>query len=183
MPKRSGALVAILLLLPTVLVGQGAPPVTPAFGSVGPVASVAGAQAVASRQMASRTGAGAFMAETLGATAGSLVGFGLVYLGREACTHPDELACAIRGAALGIGASTVGAVLGDHLAGRAAGSDPSTLGAALGAVVGAAAGVGAWHLFTEELDITNEPAVAILAYSLTQGLLTAAGSRIAHRLR
>ena len=131
---------------------------------------------------AQETGARAFAIEAAGATAGSLLGFGVVYLARDSC-GVEDLGCTIKRAGLGIGLSTVGAAAGNHIAGRLGETNPSGWGAVLGAVVGAAAGVGAWHLFTEELDVANNPAAAIAVYAVTQGLITAAGSRLASRSR
>ncbi|HEX6252021.1 MAG TPA: hypothetical protein VFZ56_11360 [Gemmatimonadaceae bacterium] len=131
---------------------------------------------------AQTTGTRAFAIEAAGATAGSLLGFGVVYLARDSC-GVEDLGCTIRKAGLGIGLSTVGAAAGGYFAGRAGGTNPSGWGSALGAVAGAAAGVGAWHLFTEELDVANSPAAAIAVYAVTQGLLTAAVSRLASRSR
>jgi hypothetical protein len=131
---------------------------------------------------AQTTGARAFAIEAAGATAGSLVGFGVVYLTRDGC-GVEDLGCTIKKAGLGIGLSTVGAAVGSHVAGRVGGTNPSGWGGALGAVLGAAAGVGAWHLFTEELDVANSPAAAIAVYAVTQGLITAAVSRLASQPR
>ena len=130
----------------------------------------------------SATGAGAFVVETLGATAGSVLGFAVIYATADDC-DVEDLGCNIGKAGLGIVTSTVGATLGAVLAGNMADTRPSGLGAALGAIAGAAAGLGMWHLFTEELDISNSPTVAIGAYSVTQGVLTALGSRIGRSLK
>lgn len=129
-----------------------------------------------------QTGASALATEAAGATIGSLIGFGAVYLTREGC-DADDLGCVLERVSVGLVLSTVGAAAGAHLAGNWRDTQPSGWGATLGAIVGAAGGLGAWHLFTEELDISNDPAVAILGYSLTQGIFTAIGSRIGKAMR
>lgn len=80
---------------------------------------------------AQETGARAFAIEAAGATAGSLLGFGVVYLARDSC-GVEDLGCTIKKAGLGIGLSTVGAAAGNHMAGRLGGTNPSGWGAALG---------------------------------------------------
>jgi len=125
--------------------------------------------------------AGAYAAEAAGAAAGSALGFWLGYLNRGGC-EAEDLQCVLRKAGSAIALGTAGAVAGDLLAGRSADTDPSLLGAILGGVLGAAAGVGAWHLASEELGLFHSAAPAIITYSLTQGLVTAAGSRLARAL-
>lgn len=131
---------------------------------------------------AQSSGAGAFLAQAAGATAGSLLGFGLIYAAGESC-DVEDLSCALQKAGIGILTSTAGSVIGDRIAGKLADAEPSTVGAIVGAAAGAAAGVGMWHLFTEELDLVNKTPAAIFIYSATQGILTAAGSRIGRALK
>jgi hypothetical protein len=60
---------------------------------------------------------------------------------------------------------------------------PSTPGAIAGSLAGIAAGIGVVHLFSEELDLTRSDAALFVTYSLTQGIVTALGSRIGAWLR
>src|SRR5687767_1438923 len=130
----------------------------------------------------SRTPAQAFAIEAAGGVAGSLIGFGLVYLVDDDDCSVEDLACNLENAFLGIALATAGATAGTYLAGRAADTRPSLPGAALGAVAGAVAGIGTWHFFTEELDIVNNTEAAVFVYALAQGILTALGSRLARAL-
>jgi hypothetical protein len=131
----------------------------------------------------SRTPAEAFAIEAAGGVVGSLVGFGLVYLVDDDDCSVEDLGCHLENAFLGIALATVGAAAGTYLAGRAADSRPSLPGAALGAIAGAAAGIGTWHFFTEELDLVNNTEAAVVVYALTQGIVTALGSRLARALQ
>src|SRR5688572_6154196 len=64
------------------------------------------------------------------------------------------------------------------IAGRMNETRPSPIGAFAGAVAGAFAGVGAIHLLTEKANVRLNRPVVLVVFSLAQGLLTAAGSRI-----
>src|SRR5688500_7998840 len=154
-------------------------------GAVAPllVPHSAMAAALHATHSGSRTPAQAFAIEAAGGVAGSLVGFGLVYLVDDDDCSVEDLACNLENAFLGIALATVGAAAGTYLAGRAADTLPSLPGAALGAVAGAAAGIGTWHFFTEELDVVNNTEAAVVVYALTQGIVTALGSRLARALQ
>jgi hypothetical protein len=128
-----------------------------------------------------RSGGSAFLIEAAGGIAGSLAGFALVYSTADDCDSED-LACNLGNAAGAIATSTAAAAAGVYLAGRFAKTDPSGAGAAIGAVVGAAAGLGMSHLVTEELNLVDSDAGAIITFSITQGLVSALGSRIAKAL-
>jgi hypothetical protein len=133
------------------------------------------------RHTGSRTPAQAFAIEAAGGIAGSLIGFGVVLLGDGDCSVED-LGCHLERAFLGIVLGTLGSAAGSYLAGRAFETRPSGAGATLGAIVGAAAGIGAWHLFTEELDLVNRTEAAVIVYALTQGVMAALGSRLVRAL-
>lgn len=124
----------------------------------------------------------AFLVEAAGGVAGSLLGFGLVYLMGNDC-DVEDLACNLEHAFGGIALSTATSAAGTYLAGRLGDTQPSGFGAILGSAAGAAAGIGMWHLFTEELDLINNDLAATLSYSVTQGIVTALGSRIGRALR
>lgn len=122
----------------------------------------------------------AFGVELLGGSVGSLAGFGLgVLAGSPGDCDSEDLECILGRVGLAIAGSTVGAAAGAYLAGRAGDTDPSALGASAGAIAGALAGIGVIHLLEEELNVTTNAAALVVSYALTQGLLTAAGSRLA----
>src|SRR5688500_1906284 len=120
-----------------------------------------------------------FAYEALGGIAGSLAGFGLGYALFSDDCEGDDITCELESAGMTIVISAAAATAGSHLAGRAFDTNPSLAGAALGSVIGAVAGVGAWHLVTEDLDIVSGVVPAALTYSIVHGVLTALGSRIA----
>ena len=129
------------------------------------------------------TGVSAFGAEALGASVGSALGFGLIYLSQKDECDVEDLSCNLSNAALGIAVGTAGAAVGDYLAGKLFDTRPSVTGAVIGALAGAAAGIGTWHLFTEDLDLVNKSQAATGVYVITQGVVTALGSRIVRALK
>jgi uncharacterized membrane protein YfcA len=132
-----------------------------------------------------RRGSAALTFETLGGIAGSLVGVGgglLIAKAGNECGNED-LACGLEQAATTGLVSIVGATAGTYLAGRAANTEPSVLGAFLGSIAGVAAGVGVIHLLTEESKVASNNATLVAAYSITQGLVAAIGSRLVAAVR
>jgi hypothetical protein len=127
-------------------------------------------------------GGTALLIETAGGIAGSLAGFGLVYSTSSDC-ESEDLVCNLRHAGTAALVATVGAGSGVYLAGLLGNTQPSALGAVLGAVAGLGAGIGVSHLLTEELNVVNSDAAAIVSYGVTQGTVAALGSRIARALR
>ena len=132
---------------------------------------------------AATTGASAFGAEALGASVGSALGFGLVYLAKKDECDVEDLGCNIENVIGAMALGTAGAAVGDYLAGKLFDTEPSIGGAIVGAIAGAAAGLGTWHLFTEELDIVNKGEAATATYVITQGVVTALGSRLVRALK
>ena len=124
----------------------------------------------------------AFTYEALGGAIGSLAGFGIGYALFSDDCEADDLSCELQGAGFTIAISAATAVAGSHIAGRAFDTNPSLAGAVAGSVIGAAAGIGAWHLVTEDLDIVSDVVPAALTYSVVHGIVTALGSHIARRL-
>lgn len=129
------------------------------------------------------TAVAAFGIEAAGAVGGSLVGVGLGILIAQPDDCGDDLSCTLNDAALVGLSSALGAAGGDFLVGRLAGTDPDLLGAALGAVVGAVAGAGLLKLLEEAGTGASEGATAVISFSVTQGVLTAAGSRMLAAIR
>jgi hypothetical protein len=137
-----------------------------------------------SPMMATSASAGtrAFLIEAAGGTAGSLLGFGAVYLLADDC-NVEDLSCNLENAFSAIAAGTVGSAIGAYVLGRAADTQPSGIGVTIGSIAGAAAGIGLWHLFTEELNVINDTGPAMVSYALAQGVVTALGSRIVRALQ
>jgi hypothetical protein len=172
MVRSASALFALIVLIgPNAANGQQAP--APPFAQ----------SQRATFGLQPQPGAGpAFLIESAGGFAGSLLGWAVIYKTANDCDVEDT-GCIIRSAAVGIAISAVTAPAGTYFAGKAGDTNPSLLGASLGAVAGAVAGIGVWHLWTEELSIGNGTLTGILTYSITQGLVTAAGSRLARALQ
>jgi hypothetical protein len=130
-------------------------------------------------------GARAFATEAVGGTIGSAIGIavGLAVAKPADCPSEDDVACTLQRLGITGVIGVAGATIGTHVAGRLAGTSPSLLGAFLGAAAGAAAGVGLEHLITEELNQQLGNAGTLLLFSVTQGLLAAAGSRLVRAAR
>jgi len=130
------------------------------------------------------SGGRAFGVEAGGGIVGSLAGVAVgLAISRPDLCGVDDLECTIKGlGAAGIG-SVIGATAGTLIAGRSIGSRPSGIGAFVGSVAGAFAGVGLVHAMTEEANLKLEKPLTIAVYSLTQGIITALGSRFGASLR
>jgi hypothetical protein len=124
----------------------------------------------------------AFAIEAAGGIVGSTLGFSTAYLAERDC-DAEDLSCILRTASLAVVASTAGAALGTWATGRAFDTQPSGIGATVGAIAGAAAGVGMYHLLTEELNVVGGRVPVMLSYTVTQGVVAALGSRVARSLR
>jgi hypothetical protein len=129
-----------------------------------------------------RSGLASFLIEAAGASAGSLAGFTITAAVLNDC-GVDDLACDIGHVALATGVATAGAASGAIVVGKWAGTEPSTGGAILGALVGAAAGIGAWHFVKEEVNVATSDTGSRVIFAVTQGLVTALGSRLLRRNR
>jgi hypothetical protein len=121
----------------------------------------------------------AFPVEAAGGILGSVIGAGVGVLILHKSCDSEDVVCDLTRAGAAIGLATVGSAAGAIVAGRAANTNPSTPGAILGSLVGAVAGIGIVHLMTEELSIAlGNTAASIAAFSITQGIVTALGSRL-----
>jgi hypothetical protein len=129
------------------------------------------------------TGARAFTTEALGGAIGSAIGIaaGLAIARPDDCPPDDDVVCTLRRLGVTGLVGVVGATVGTTVAGRLAGTDPSVVGAFLGAAAGAAVGIGVEHLITEEMGQTIGNAGTLVLFSVTQGILAAAGSRLVAR--
>lgn len=135
-------------------------------------------------QRATPSGVSAFAIEAAGGTVGSIVGVTLgIAIARIDDCDSDDLACLLSGLSVGGVGGVVGATLGTVLVGRRFNTRPSTAGAIVGSLVGAAAGIGVVHLLTEEANMRLERVGSLLVFSVTQGLVTALGSRIGASIR
>lgn len=124
-----------------------------------------------------RSHATALGIEALGGIAGSAIGFGAL-IGKADCG--ENLSCTFGNAATALLLGTLGAAGGAYAAGRLGGTEPSGWGAAVGAIAGAAAVVGVDHV----LSGTNTSDTSrYITFAVTQGLITAIGSRIGTLLR
>jgi hypothetical protein len=121
--------------------------------------------------------------EATGGILGSAAGIGLgVALAQPDECDAEDLECILAGVgAVGLVAA-ITAPLGTELVGNAFDTEPSLLGAVLGSVAGLAAGAGVIKLF-DEAGTNVEGAVAVIAVSLTHGIVTAAGSRLVASMR
>ena len=130
-------------------------------------------------QRAVRSSGEAFAIEAAGGAVGAAAGFGaaMLFTDREECG--DDITCVLDQVAFVGALATVGAAAGTYFTGTAFDTEPNAIGAALGAVVGAAAAIGLDHLLTEELNTNAPEAVRFGAFAITQGVVTALGSRLA----
>ena len=125
------------------------------------------------------SGTHAFAVEAGGAVIGSLIGATVGVVATRNSCGTEDLTCDLGRVGATLGLATVGGIVGAIAAGRAGNTNPSTIGSILGSVAGAAAGLGVVHLMTEELNIAHGNTTAtILAFSITQGIVTAVGSRL-----
>jgi hypothetical protein len=122
----------------------------------------------------------AFGIEALGGSAGSALGFGAVRLLADEASCGDNLSCSLSTAGSAVLLATVASAGGSYAAGRLGGTSPNGAGSALGAVAGAAAMVGVDHVLSN-VDVRDTS--RYIAYAVSQGLLTALGSRIGALVR
>ena len=125
-----------------------------------------------------------FMIEWGGGAVGSAVGggIGLLIVSESDCPS-EELACSFEKAGIALAASALGSGTGAWLAGRIGDTEPSGLGAAIGALLGVPAGIGVVHLLSEDTEWVRSDALLFVSYALTQGIVSAIGSRIVASLR
>jgi hypothetical protein len=125
------------------------------------------------------TGGRAFAAEAVGGAVGAALGIavGLAIAKPNECAADDDVVCTLQRLSITGVVGVAGATIGTAVAGRLAGTRPSLAGALLGAVTGLAVGIGLEHLITEELNQSLGDAGAVVLFSVTQGILAAAGSR------
>ena len=141
--------------------------------------------ASAQRASPAVTGTRAFAIEALGGAAGSALGIavGLAVANPRECPSDDDVACILEKLAVTGLVGVAGTTIGATVAGRIGGTRPSAPGALLGALAGAAAAIALEHLLTEEMGRSLGDAGTVLLFSMTQGILAAAGSGLGARIR
>lgn len=121
----------------------------------------------------------ALLAETGGGILGSLAGLGLgLAISRPDRCDSEDIECALERASLAALTSIAGATVGAVMAGKAVDSEPSAAGAVLGAIAGTVAGVVMIKVIDEAFSGRQEGAGAVVTFSVSQGFLTAVGSRL-----
>jgi hypothetical protein len=119
---------------------------------------------------------GAFVIEALGGSAGSLIGIGLV--GVASRCGVEDLRCILLTVGAGGALGAIGATVGTSLAARYTESERSLGGAAAGAVVGTGVGLGVHYLLNRNSDRNLGDKIVVPIFVLSQGILSAVGSRI-----
>jgi hypothetical protein len=132
---------------------------------------------------AQRSGGSAWAIEAAGGTLGSAAGFGLGLAIFDDDDCGDDLACIFSDVAGVLFSAFTGAALGTWLLGRTADTEPSLGGAVVGSLAGAVAGLGVVKLLDEADPDLDEGAAAVIGLALSQGVLSALGSRIGAALR
>jgi hypothetical protein len=184
---RLAAVLVALMLGTTALRAQERAVVTHAYHGAGSAPARAGSAPIERFSISTsgpilqqRSGGSAFLIEALGGTAGAFVGGGLILLAREECDVEDTVCILESLGVAGIG-SVLGATAGTYFAGKAADTQPSLVGAGLGAALGLAAGVGVVKLL-DEANVRGKY-IPIVSLIITEGTLTALGSRLLSRNR
>lgn len=133
---------------------------------------------------AQRTFAQSFGIEALGGTVGSATGLGLgLLISRPDACGTDDIGCILeRLGASGI-AAAAGSALGAWGAGRWKNTEPSAIGAVIGSIAGVAAGVGMLELLERPGSGGLDPVPAFVAFTVTNGMVTALFSRIGAAIR
>jgi hypothetical protein len=111
------------------------------------------------------------------------IAIGLAVAKPSDCPSEDDVACTLQRLGITGIIGVAGATAGTIVAGRWAGTDPSLVGAFVGAAAGSAAGIGLEHFITEEMSGSLGNAGTVVLFSVAQGILAAAGSRLGARLR
>ena len=124
----------------------------------------------------------AFVTEWAGGTLGSLAGLGLgLLIAQPDRCGGDDIECVFDTLGTVWLTSSLGAAGGVQVGGRLGDTSPSLTGALIGGVFGAVAG--ALVLTVLEEATTTDGALAVATFSVTQGLVSALGSRIGWAIR
>ena len=138
------------------------------------------ADRIAAQQAESR--APAFVTEWAGGTLGSLAGLGLgLLIAQPSRCGGDDIECVFDTLGTVWLTSSLGSGAGVQIGGRLGDTNPSLTGALIGGVVGAVAG--ALVLTLMEEAVRTDGTLAVATFSLTQGLVSALGSRVGRALK
>lgn len=119
----------------------------------------------------------AFSIEAAAGSVGSLVGIALVGLSHECGI--DDLGCLLMKVGASGATGAIGATFATYAAAGYTRSPRSIGGAALGAVVGTGVGLGLHWILNHASDRNfDDPYAVVPIFTLSQGILTAAGSRL-----
>jgi hypothetical protein len=121
--------------------------------------------------------------EAAGGTIGSVVGYGIGVGIADEDECEDEVGCILTDMSGVLFAASAGATLGTWALGSAADTSPSFWGATLGSIVGAAAGLGILEVLDQIDPDWDEGTAAVVGFTVTQGVFTAIGSRVAKSFR
>ena len=120
-----------------------------------------------------------FIPEWAGGTLGSMAGLGLgLAIARPDRCGGDDIECVFDRLGTVWLTSSLGAGAGVQIGGRLGKTNPSLTGALIGGVSGAAVGAVALAVLEEASPGTTDGVLGMATFSLTQGLLSALGSRI-----
>ena len=163
--------------------GKPKPAASPVIRAVRIVALLFAALHAGAASAQTRSGGSAWLTEAAGGALGSAAGFGLglVVFDDENCG--DDLDCIFEDVAGVLVSASAGATLGTWIVGEMADTEPSLGGAALGSLVGAVAGLGVIKLLDEADPDADEGVTAVIGFAVSQGMITALGSRIGAALR
>jgi hypothetical protein len=124
----------------------------------------------------------AFAIEAAAGSAGSLIGIAAVGLSHKCGV--EDLACLIMKAGASGATGALGATLGSYAAAGYTGNPRSLGGAALGAVLGTGVGLGVHWLLNRASDRNfDDPYAVVPIFTLSQGIVSALGSRVLSRGR
>jgi hypothetical protein len=140
------------------------------------IALLVGAEPVYAQRATRTADPKAFILETLGGSAGSLVGMGIVAF-RSNC-DVEDLRCLLLTVGAGGALGALGATIGTSLTARAMNSPRSTPGAALGAIAGTGVGLGVHWLLNNSSDRNLGDKIVVPIFVISQGLFATLGSRV-----
>jgi hypothetical protein len=124
-----------------------------------------------------------FSIELAAAATGSALGYGTVAAFVDACSRDGDLVSCTDGPRTApLATATALSVLTTRVVGQRLHTSPSTGGAIVGSLLGAVAAVGVEHLLREQGSVRMNEAGVTVTVAVTQGLLTAVGSRIGDAL-
>ena len=120
-----------------------------------------------------------FITEWAGGSLGSMAGLGLgLAISRPDRCDGDDIECVFDRLGIVWLVTSLGAGAGVQIGGRLGDTNPSLTGALIGGVLGAAVGAVALAMLDEASRGTTDGVLGVATFSVTQGLVSALGSRI-----